>query len=251
MKRAVAFLLLAALGLFAPATATAQPDTTDTRLLSQPAVSAKHMAFIYADDLWVADLDGKNPRQLTTDLGTGVAPRLLTRTARSSPSARSTTATPTFTPSRSPAASRRGSPLTPQPTLVRGFTPDGKNVLFSSNRNVYSNRHSHLFTVPADRRNADQLPIPWGFEAAYSPDGEFIAYTPVRDATFAVEALSRRHALAHLGLQRQDARRGRDPATEGPLQRLRPELDRQHASTSAPIAPASTTCSPTTPTRTR
>ena len=28
-----------------------------------------------------------------------------------------------------------------------------------------------------------QLPIPWGFEAAYSPDGEYIAYTPVRDAT--------------------------------------------------------------------
>ena len=58
MNRAVTFLLIAATGLFAPATATAQPDTTDTRLLSQPAVSAKHVAFIYADDLWVADLDG-------------------------------------------------------------------------------------------------------------------------------------------------------------------------------------------------
>jgi tricorn protease len=28
-----------------------------------------------------------------------------------------------------------------------------------------------------------QLPIPWGFEAAYSPDGDYIAYTPVRDAS--------------------------------------------------------------------
>jgi tricorn protease len=28
-----------------------------------------------------------------------------------------------------------------------------------------------------------QLPIPWGFEAAYSPDGQYIAYCPVRDAT--------------------------------------------------------------------
>ena len=44
-----------------------------------------------------------------------------------------------------------------------------------------------------------QLPIPWGFEASYSPDGEYIAYTPVRDATAAVEALPRRHPLAASG----------------------------------------------------
>src|SRR5207244_12667707 len=42
---------------------------TDTALLSQPAVSANHVAFIYADDLWVAELDGKNPRRLTSDIG--------------------------------------------------------------------------------------------------------------------------------------------------------------------------------------
>ena len=37
-------------------------DIQDTRLLSQPAVSANHIAFVYAEDLWVADLDGRNPR---------------------------------------------------------------------------------------------------------------------------------------------------------------------------------------------
>src|SRR5262249_46734254 len=80
-----------------------------------------------------------------------------------------------------------GSPtrLTYHPTadVVRGFTPDGKSVLFSSNRNVYSGRHSQLFTVPLTGGMPTQLPIPWGFEASYSPDGEFIAYTPVRDAS--------------------------------------------------------------------
>ena len=34
----------------------ARVDPVDTRLLTQPAVSANHVAFIYADDLWVADL---------------------------------------------------------------------------------------------------------------------------------------------------------------------------------------------------
>src|SRR5579871_3819916 len=44
-------------------------DTHDTRMLSQPAVSADHIAFIYAEDLWVAGPDGSNPRRLTVSEG--------------------------------------------------------------------------------------------------------------------------------------------------------------------------------------
>ena len=32
----------------------------DTRLVSTPAISAKKIAFVYGEDLWTADLDGKN-----------------------------------------------------------------------------------------------------------------------------------------------------------------------------------------------
>ena len=56
-------------------------STTDTRLLSQPAISRSHIAFVYAGDLWVAGLDGKNVRRLTTGAG-----RVATR--RSRPTAR-------------------------------------------------------------------------------------------------------------------------------------------------------------------
>src|SRR5205814_1687543 len=45
------------------------PDVTDTKMLTQPAISADHVAFIYAADLWVADLDGKHVRRITGDLG--------------------------------------------------------------------------------------------------------------------------------------------------------------------------------------
>src|SRR5580765_7817622 len=44
-------------------------DINDTRLLSQPAISKDHVAFIYAGDLWVADLSGKNLKRLTADEG--------------------------------------------------------------------------------------------------------------------------------------------------------------------------------------
>jgi len=37
-------------------------DTKDTRLLSEPAISKTHIAFIYAEDLWVANKDGSYPR---------------------------------------------------------------------------------------------------------------------------------------------------------------------------------------------
>src|SRR5512147_389868 len=44
-------------------------NTKDTRMLAQPAISANHIAFIYAEDLWIADPDGSHPARLTVDEG--------------------------------------------------------------------------------------------------------------------------------------------------------------------------------------
>src|ERR1700741_237150 len=49
-------------------------DPNDTRMLSQPAVSATHIAFIYAEDLWVANKDGSQGRRLTVDKGNETGP---------------------------------------------------------------------------------------------------------------------------------------------------------------------------------
>src|ERR1700743_2199564 len=49
-------------------------DTHDTRMLFQPAVSADHIAFIYAEDLWVANPDGSQPRRLTVSEGIESSP---------------------------------------------------------------------------------------------------------------------------------------------------------------------------------
>ena len=49
----------------APASATptisARATPPNTKLLTQPAISASHVAFIYAGDLFVADLNGASP----------------------------------------------------------------------------------------------------------------------------------------------------------------------------------------------
>jgi tricorn protease len=174
----LASALLAAL-LFA-GLAQAQPDIHDTRLLSQPAVSAKHIAFIYGDDLWTADLDGKNVRRLTSDIGLESHPFFSPDGSVIAFSAQYEGNTDVYTMPVEGGSPKR---LTwhPGPDTVRGFTPDGKAVLFSSPRHVFTNRYTQLFTVPLTGGMPDQLPIPNGVQATFSPDGQRIAYTPIAD----------------------------------------------------------------------
>ncbi|HEX8334254.1 MAG TPA: hypothetical protein VF622_16655 [Segetibacter sp.] len=44
-------------------------NTNDTRLLWQPTISKNAIAFIYAEDLWVANRDGSYPGRITVSEG--------------------------------------------------------------------------------------------------------------------------------------------------------------------------------------
>jgi tricorn protease len=70
----------------------------------------------------------------------------------------------------------------PAADIVRGFTPDGKSVLFASPRNTFSNRYLKLFTVSVAGGTEKELEIPNAYYATYSPDGSRMAYTPIPDA---------------------------------------------------------------------
>lgn len=182
MRTSVTLILLT-VGLFAPvAPALAQPDTSDTRLLTMPAVSAKQITFVYADDLWVADRDGKNSRRITSDIGVELNPIFSPNGQTIAFSAQYDGNLDVYT---IPATGGQPTRLTwhPGPDIARGFTPDGKSVLFSSPRSVSNNRHTQLFTVPLTGGMPTQLSIPYGVEACYSPDGKYIAYSPLRDMT--------------------------------------------------------------------
>jgi tricorn protease len=155
-------------------------DGKDTRMLSQPAVSADHIAFIYAEDLWVANLDGSQPRRLTVDGGIESNPVFSPDGKWIAFSAQYDGNTDVFlVPSEGGIPKR----LTwhPSADLVRGFTPDGKSVLFISQRATFTGRYFQLFTVPVTGGPAIQLEIPNAFYAQYSSDGKFIAYTPVQE----------------------------------------------------------------------
>jgi tricorn protease len=172
------FVLTAALLALPVAAGARGPDTQDTKMLSQPAVSATHVAFVYADDLWVCTHDGKNVKRLTADIGLESNPVFSPDGRFIAFSGQYDGNTDVFlipvdggTPKRLTAH--------PGPDIVRGFTPDGTAVLFSSPRHVFTRRFTQLFTVPVTGGFPTQLPIPNAYHAAYSPDGSRIAYTPL------------------------------------------------------------------------
>ena len=156
-------------------------DTKDTRMLMQPAISADHIAFIYAEDLWVANLDGSQPRRLTVDEGIESSPMFSPDGKQIAFSAQYEGNTDVYVIPVEGGVPKR---LTwhPAADAVRGFTPDGKSVLFASQRVTFTNRYAQLFTVPVTGGPATQLEIPNAYYSTYSPDGKGMAYTPVPDA---------------------------------------------------------------------
>lgn len=158
-------------------------DTKNTRLLSsQPTVSGNSIAFIYAEDLWVANIDGSQPRRLTVDEGIESNPKFSPDGKWIAFSAQYDGNTDVYIIPTEGGVPKR---LTwhPGADLVRGFTPDGKNVLFASQRAVFTRRYAQLFTVPVTGGNEKQLEIPNAVDGAYSPDGKYMAYTPLGDAS--------------------------------------------------------------------
>ncbi len=153
----------------------------DTRMLSQPAISENHIAFIYAEDLWVANTDGSQPRRLTVDEGIEATPFFSPDGKWIAFSAQYDGNTDVYIIPTEGGIPKR---LTfhPAPDAVRGFTPDGKSVLFASPRTTYSNRYAQLFTVPVAGGTETLLEIPNAYHATYSPDGSMLAYTPIPDA---------------------------------------------------------------------
>ena len=164
--------------LVCAATVCRAQNTTDTRLLSQPAVSATHVAFIYAGDLWSARLDGSDVRRLTTADGDESNPVF-------SPDGSLIAFTGNYDGNQDVyvipvgGGSPRRLTFHPAPDFVTGFTPDGKRVLFVSTRNGTTTRLAQLFTVPVEGGVEEQLPIPSAFQATYSPDGSRLAYNPL------------------------------------------------------------------------
>src|SRR6185369_3113826 len=131
MRKPVFFALLL---LSLPALAI---DINDTRLLSDPAISPRQIAFGYANDLWVANPDGGGVRRLTSHPGVESGPRFSPDGSLIAFPGRYEGNTDVYVVPATGGVPKR---LTYHPynDIALGFTPDGKSILFSSPREVHT-----------------------------------------------------------------------------------------------------------------
>ncbi len=152
---------------------TAQPPLL---LLQSPTVSKTQIAFAYGGDIWIVSRNGGQAHRLVTGSDRLSGPVF-------SPDGSLVAYTGTFNGNTdvyvAPATGGEPRRLTynPAPDIAVGWTPDGKSVLFRSNRYSYSDPYQ-LFTVAATGGFPSELPLSMAQRGSYSPDGTRIAYVP-------------------------------------------------------------------------
>lgn len=153
-------------------------DAQGTRLLREPTVSARHIVFVYADDLWRVDRNGGEAVRLTSHVGTEQAPHLSPDGRWVAFSGQYDGNTDVFVVPVEGGEPRR---LTwhPGPDVVTGWTPDGSRVVFRSGRDGVPTRIARFWTVGLDGGMPEPLPIPQAHVGDLSPDGRYIAYQEI------------------------------------------------------------------------
>ncbi len=150
----------------------------DLFLLQKPTLNRTHVAFAFAGDLWSAPRDGGEAVRLTVGPGVETNPVFSPDGTMIAFTGEYDGNTDVFVMPATGGVPRR---LTwhPATDMALGWTPDGKRIVFSSfNRTSYS-RFAELYTVPVEGGFPEKLPLPMGYEAAYSPDGARLAYVPL------------------------------------------------------------------------
>ena len=152
----------------------------DPLLLQKPTVSKTQIVFAYAGDLWSVPRDGGDATRLTSGSGTETDPKFSSDGMRIAFTGEYDGNTDVFVVPATGGVPKRFT-WHPAADRVLGWTPDGKQIIFSSTRTSYS-RFAEMFTVPADGGVEEKLPFPTGYEASFSADGQSIAYEPIGKA---------------------------------------------------------------------
>lgn len=167
-KLLVAVLLVCSVGLRA--------NGTPTRLLRQPSISATHVAFAYANNIWIVNRKGGDARRLTSFQGQSSNPKISPDGTTVAFSADYAGNTDVYTV---PVTGGEPVRLTwhPGADTVQGWTPDGTKILFASARQTAAPSAAPRFwTVPAKGGIEEAMPLPRAYQGKISPDGKRIAY---------------------------------------------------------------------------
>ena len=138
-----------------------------TRLLRQPTVSATHVAFTYANNVWMVERAGGLARRVTSFQGTTTNPKF-------SPDGKWIAFSADYGGNMDayvvPADGGEPKRLTwhPGADVVQGWTPDGKAVMFASARATWAPSGAPKFwTVPVEGGIETPMALPRAFRARF------------------------------------------------------------------------------------
>ena len=176
MKKLLKHLVV--LSLFLPAISQAD----ETRLLRQPSISENQVAFVYGGDIWLSNLKGQQVRRITS-----------TAAVESNPHFSPNGKTIAFTSNRSGntsvyTVSNQGGDVKrltwhANSAYARGWTPDGKSVLYASSRQTAPINYfgmNRLWTVSSKGGPSKLISKQWAFNGAYAENGKKLVIDRIR-----------------------------------------------------------------------
>ncbi|ALS32444.1 tricorn protease [Pseudoalteromonas translucida KMM 520] len=163
-------------------------QTQDTRLLRFPDIHKESVTFVYAGDIYIANIKTGKSTRLTDHIGFETFPKF-------SPDGSQIAFSAQYNGSRQVYVMNRDGSDLKQLTYyndvgvmpprggfdyrVLDWTPDGKHIVFRANRTPYSQRVGRPYIVPAAGGLEQPLAIPETGGGMLSPDGKQYVYTPI------------------------------------------------------------------------
>ncbi len=151
--------------------------TPNAGMLRWPDVSATHIVFSYANDLWIVPKAGGQAQPLASPPGAETL-------AKFSPDGKTIAFVGNYEGGRDiytiPSTGGVATRVTYHPGAENlcDWTPDGKNLVFLTSGLSGLARQPMAYTVPATGGQYTKLPVPYSGYNAISPDGNTLAYTP-------------------------------------------------------------------------
>ncbi|HBS28020.1 MAG TPA: peptidase S41 [Phycisphaerales bacterium] len=176
MHKSFVIVGAAILALAPVASARQQGVRPDAAMLQFPDVSAEHIVFVYANDLWTVPRAGGVASPLAGPAGRETFPKF-------SPDGRTIAFVANYEGDRDVYTIPTGGGLAtrvthhPASEVVTDWTPDGR-IIFYSSGHAGLQRQEKLFAVAPAGGMAEPFPVPYGTTGAVSSDGAWLAYTP-------------------------------------------------------------------------
>ena len=170
--------VVACISLLLSGTVSAQQDVG---LFRFPDVSSEKVVFVYASDLWVVPKTGGAAIRLTSQKGEELHPKF-------SPDGKYVAFTAPYGDGNQdiyilPIEGGIPVRVTYHPAFDKliDWTPDGTSLLFASDRESYRDRFNQLYVVSVEGGLPKKLPVPYGEMATFSPNGDAIIYSYLKD----------------------------------------------------------------------